>query len=208
MPLTYIKFKFDDDNTGTYETTVTFDVNPQTYEPYSQPKRIATLPLLEGTEIQDSGFYWEGTDIVLANLWIDQTMFESLWKRYSRYVKDYDVASVNGSYEYTLTHSAIRKPIAWKSGAEIDPDNITWSSTTPTKVTINSAGTTQLDIYYYREPQDFIFVDHNAEEFLVAWKSFSAPHRVMPQLSHEWTIVLTVIQKLTGSKVEVNIIGA
>jgi len=207
----YFRLSFDDNNDGIYETDITFTINPQDYTPFAGKSRVVSIPLLNGSAIQDSGLFFEGSVIEMSNAYIQKADFETLYKRYNCFIRDKQ-ARVTGVNEYTLqdSNSALEKPTVLK-GADatddtslmvLDDSEVIWSSDTPTKVTVTAlAGDAYVYFYYRIARGNCILTDNNNEQWLVAWDLAQFDPRITPLSTYRWNFRFICIKKLYGSSI-------
>lgn len=87
----------------------TVDLNcVQEFDPYTAVRRVATLQMLEGTVIQDSGYLESDGTITLSGTAMPKTLRDNLWEKYTGEYAEFDLLS-------TLYGQEERWLVAWLS---------------------------------------------------------------------------------------------
>jgi len=208
--MNYFRLSFDDNNDGIYETDMTFTVNPMDYKCFNKSAGVVSIPLLKGNSVQDSGVTLEGSIIELGNVYMEKADFETLYKRYTSYIRERQAATPT-SHEYTLSYSALEKPQVWvgadttddTSLKRIDDKDLTWDITTPTKITLTAGAVAKVYFYFRKERKDLILTDHNLEQFLCTWVDAQFDPRISPLDTYSWTMKFIVLKKLYGTSTNI-----
>ena len=208
--MNYFRLSFDDNSDGIYEADMTFAVNPMDYKCFNKSAGVVGIPLLRGYAVQDSGVTLEGSIIELGNVYMEKTDFETLYKRYTSYIRERQAATA-GSHEYTLPYSALEKPQVWvgadvtddTSLKRIDDEDLTWEITTPTKITLTAGAVAKVYFYFRKERKDLIITDHQGEQWLVSWLDCEFDPRISPLDTYSWTMKFIVLKKLYGTSTNI-----